>query len=334
MGAKNLTAEDILLLSRSYQAACVLAAAVDLGVFTLLADAPLGAAEAARGLACDPRGTTTLLDALAALGLLEKRDDRYAPAPGVAPLLSEGCEGSVLPMVWHQANCLRRWVQLPVVVKTGRPAERAPSPRGAAADLEAFIGGMNVLAAPVAAQLVAAVVPPGFTHVLDIGGASGTWTIAFLRAAPAARATLFDLPEVMPLARRRLEAEGLIDRVTLAAGDFMRDPLPQGADLAWVSAIVHQNSRAENRRMLSSIGAALAPGGRVAIRDIVMDASRVAPVAGALFAVNMLVGTEGGGTFTFDELRQDLEAAGFTDVALRRRDEGMHSIVVARRGSG
>ena len=123
----------------------------------------------------------------------------------------------------------------------------------------------------------------------------------------------------------------LAERVTLTGGDFYVDPLPAGADLAWLSAIVHQNSREQNRALFRSVFTAVAPGGHVLIRDIVMEASRTAPVAGAMFAVNMLAGTPQGGTFTLDELREDLEQAGFTDVSLIRRDEGMHSVVQARR---
>jgi hypothetical protein len=115
------------------------------------------------------------------------------------------------------------------------------------------------------------------------------------------------------------------------AGDFLADRLPQGADLAWISAIVHQNSRAQNRALFANVFQALVPGGRVAIRDILMDEGRTRPVAGALFAINMLVATPGGGTFTFDELRQDLEAARFTRVTLARRDAGMNAIVQAHK---
>jgi hypothetical protein len=111
----------------------------------------------------------------------------------------------------------------------------------------------------------------------------------------------------------------------------MADALPPGADLAWVSAIVHQNSRAQNRDLFAKVLAALVPGGRIAIRDILMEADRTRPVAGALFAINMLVATEGGGTFTFDELREDLEAAGFAEVAVLRQDEAMDAVVVARK---
>ncbi len=329
------TAEDILALGRSYQGAAVLAAAADLDLFSALAPAPLGAAELARTLQCDPRALTILLDALVALRLLEKSGSQYALPAGLHPFLTLDGAQSILAMAQHQGHCLRNWAQLARVVKTGRPAELMPGVRGEAGDQAAFIGAMHNVSAPNADHVIRAVQPLQFGHLLDIGGASGTWTIAFLRACPSARATLFDLPHVIPMARRRLAAVGLDQRVRLVAGDFATDALPPGADLAWVSAIVHQNSRAQNRALFAKVFAALAPGGRIAIRDILMEEDRTHPVAGALFAVNMLVATEGGGTFTFAELREDLEAAGFTEVASVRQDEAMNAIVVAKKpGAG
>ena len=133
------------------------------------------------------------------------------------------------------------------------------------------------------------------------------------------------------MARQRFAAAGLSQRVQLVAGDFMTDPLPAGADLVWASAIVHQNSRAQNRLLFAKLFAALIPGGRIAIRDILMRPSRTSPVAGALFAINMLVVTEGGGTFTFGELREDLEGAGFEDASVLREDEAMNAVIAARK---
>jgi len=135
------------------------------------------------------------------------------------------------------------------------------------------------------------------------------------------------------MARRRLRQLKLTGRVRLVAGDFYRDELPRGADLAWVSAIVHQNSREQNRALFRKIFRALQPGGRIAIRDVVMEESRTAPVPGALFAVNMLVGTPGGGTFTFKELAADLRRAEFVEARLVRRGVGNDSVVVAKRRS-
>jgi predicted O-methyltransferase YrrM len=178
-------------------------------------------------------------------------------------------------------------------------------------------------------------VDPGpFRRLLDVGGASGTWTIAWLERCPAARATIFDLPHVAGMAARRIDAAGLRERVEVVAGDFEVDPLPGGADLAWISAIIHQNSREQNRRLFRAVFDALDDGGRVLVRDVIMDRSRTRPATGALFAVNMLVATDGGGTYTSDEMREDLESAGFRDVRVVRDDGTMNSVVGAAKRAG
>ena len=323
------SADKILALGRDYQGAAVLAAAAELDLWTALAPGPRSASELAGALSCDLRGLTALLDAVVALGLLEKEGLRYLLPAGLGDFLTDQGPHSVLAMCQHQAQCLRNWSQLARVVKTGRPADCLPSVRGQAGAQEAFIGAMHNISAPNADQVVRAVQPPEFKHLLDIGGASGTWTMAFLRACPEAQATLFDLPHVIPMAEKRLSAAGFAQRVRLVPGDFYKDSLPSGADLAWLGAIVHQNSRAQNRELFAKIREALVPGGRLAIRDIVMEENRTAPVAGALFAINMLVATPGGGTFTLAELRADLEAQGFGKVVLARPDEAMNAVVLA-----
>lgn len=323
--------DDLLALARSYQEAAVLTAAAELNLFSAVSSTPATAVELARLRQCDPRSLSLLLDALAALGLLEKSEGAYVLTPGLGAFLTPEGEQSVLAMMQHQASCLRRWAQLARVVQTGQPAQREPGVRGEAGEQEAFIGAMHNISAPAADQVIRAIQPLQFRHLLDIGGASGTWTIAFLRACPKTQATLFDLAPVIAMARQRLTRVGLAEQVRLVAGDFMADPLPTGADLAWVSAIVHQNSRNQNRLLFGKVFAALVPGGRIAIRDILMDENRTRPVMGALFALNMLVATEGGGTFTFNELREDLESAGFGQVAVARRDDAMNSVVLARK---
>ncbi|WP_428937138.1 methyltransferase [Fontivita pretiosa] len=325
------TAERVNELSRAYQASSILAAAAELELFGKLASGPFTAGEASARLGADPRAITILLDALVAVQLLEKDGQQYRVPAGVARLLDGATPGNQLAMAQHQANCLRRWAQLARVVKTGRPPARQPSIRGEQADYAAFIEAMDNVSGPVADKIVQQLQPLHFEQLLDVGGGSGTWTVALLRANPAARAIIFDLPQVMPQARQRIASAGLADRVMLVSGDFYTDPLPGGVDLAWVSAIVHQNSRQQNRRLFASVFSSLRPGGQILIRDILMDASRTSPVAGALFAVNMLVATDQGGTFTFEELRDDLTQAGFTDVLVRRRDPGMNSVVAARK---
>jgi len=328
---RQWTAEDLLELARSYQGVCVLAAAADLDLFGALAGGGSTVEQIGRKVRCDSRAMTVLLDALVSLGLVEKKERSYHLPDGIAPLLASYEPGSVLAMVQHQATCLRRWTRLAEVVRSGRPAERTSSIRGEEADQRAFIGAMHVVSSPVADEVIGHLKPLAYRRVLDVGGGPGTWTAALLKARPDSSAILFDLPEVVQLARTRLEALGLKERVQLVGGDFLRDALPRGADLAWVSAIIHQNSREENRRLFASVLDALEPEGHIAIRDILMDPDRTSPPAGAMFAVNMLVATPGGGTFTLEEIRADLESAGFTGVECAHRDAGMSSLVTARK---
>jgi len=319
-------------LASGFQRSCVVIAAAELDVFSVIGSEALCADEVARRLATDLRATTILLNALAALGFLEKTGNAYRVPPDVADILTPQGSQRAFFMVRHLGRCMRRWAQLSKVVRQGRPAEVIRTVLSPEEESEAFIEAMDEICGPMADELVGELGPPPFEHLLDVGGGSGTWTLAFLRAAPGSRATLFDLPEVIPLARRRLEAAGMGDRVRLVAGDYLRDALPQGADLAWLSAIVHQNSPQDNRLLLEKTRAALAPGGTVLIRDMVMESDRVLPPGGALFAINMLVSTPGGGTYTLEELARWLTEAGFRDPRLLRRDEWMNSIVAANAG--
>jgi len=323
--------EQLLTLMRGFQVPCVLAAAADLDVFNAMAESPLTAQETAARLGCDVRAMTILLDALSSVNVLRKTEDRYTLAPELDPYLIDSSPQSVAAMLRHHANCLRRWSRLPWAVQSGRPVDAGSSIRGAEADQSAFIEAMHVVSIMVAEQLVREINPGEFRCVLDVGGASGTWTLTWLRAEPTARAIVFDLPAVIPMARERIAQTELADRVDLVAGDYNKDALPHGADLVWLSAIIHQNSPAENRSLYGRIAEAIEPGGLVLIRDVVMEESHTEPVGGARFAVNMLVATEGGNRFTLSEFRDDLTKAGFTDFQLIRRDEGMHSVVSARR---
>lgn len=322
-------ADEVVNLVRAYQPACVIAAAAELDIFTALSSCPMTAAKLAQRLRTDTRATTVLLDALAALGFLIKNEAKYQVPPHIAAVLAEVSPDNVLPAIRHHANCLRRWAELARVVKTGKPAERAQSIAGPQADLAAFIGAMDNFARAATPQLVKKLRPLKFCHLLDIGGGPGTWTIAFLQGVTDATATLFDLPDVIPLAEKRIAQAGLTRRVTLVAGNYNTDDLPAGADLAWLSAVAHQNSREQNRALFTKIYRALLPAGILIIRDAVMASSRTSPQAGALFAINMLVSTEAGGTYTFDEFCNDLSSVGFTDVRLLHRDPAMHSLIRA-----
>ena len=314
--------EQLLEMMHAYQVSCILAAAVDLDIFGPLQQARLSASEVATATHSDQRGITILLDALAAVGVLTKDEGMYGLPQQLEPYLCKNTAESIIPMLHHQGVCLRRWAHLPWTVRSGVPSEIPPSLQGEEADQEAFIQAMHVVSRDVAPRLIPEINPSGFQCVLDLGGASGSWTQAWLEAEPGVRAIIFDLPHVIPMARARLSESQVADRVDYVAGDFYQDALPPGADLVWVSAIIHQNSRQQNLDLFRRIADTIEPNGWIYIRDIVLEADRTAPVAGALFAVNMLSATPGGNSYSFNEIEADLIQSGFTDVELVRKISG------------
>ncbi len=318
------TPESLSSLARGFMESRVFLTAAELDLFTLLADGPLSLEEAAAARGADRRALAILLDALTAMGLLEKADGRFTTPPSLVPLLTSRSGTSLLPLALHSVNLWDRWSRLTETVAGARPVAGDGWTRS-------FIGAMHAIAAPQADAIVAAVGPGSARRLLDVGGGPATYTLAFLRAAPGLRATLFDLPEVVEIARENATRAGLVDRVDLVAGDLRTDALPGGHDLAFVSAIVHMLGPARNVALFRKVHDALLPGGRVVLRDHVMSPDRTAPRAGALFAVNMLVGTKDGGTFTLEELSAWLEEAGFVRPRLLRDGERMDALVEAVR---
>jgi len=263
--------EAVLKLARQFMESRILLTAAELNLFGLLACAPATAESLADRLHADLRGLTILLDALAAMDLIVKREDgAYQSSPEAAAFLGDQSPRSVLPMVLHAVHLWESWSGLTGKVTPAQSAETEPSADRHADELQAFIGAMHVIGAPLAQKIVATVRPGKAKNLIDIGGASGTYTIAFLTAAPEMTATLFDRPAVIPIARERLAEAGMLSRVRLAAGDFYQDELPGGHDLAMLSAIIHQNSPAQNVELFQKVHRALVPGGRMVIRDHVM----------------------------------------------------------------
>jgi len=320
------TPQAVLDLARNFMESRVLLTGAELNLFTLLTSEPLSAEEVASRTGANPRALTILLDALAAMELLVKQEGRYSSPRAISSLLSEKGPESILPMVHHMAHVWQRWSNLTERVK-GREEPGKPIESQETNQMTAFIGAMHAIAAKLAPGVVAAVNPGTTGNLLDVGGASGTYTLALLRAVPGMRATLFDKPEVIPIARRRLGEAGVLERITLVGGDFYSDEFPPGHDLALISAIIHQNSPGENLDLYRKVSRALVPGGRIIIRDHIMEPDRTRPRDGAIFAVNMLVATRGGNTYTFEEIHAGLVQAGFVRIRLLQQGERMDGLV-------
>ena len=316
--------------ARGFMKSRIILSGAELDLFTLIGRGAETAELLAEKTGADLRGLTRLLDAIVGYGLLTKEDGRYGLTEGGRSLSADHPQ-SVLPMVMHMNELWDNWSRLTTTVREGKnPRQTSPSKKDEKA-MKAFVGAMHVVGRELSRQIAGELDLSPYTRLLDIGGATGTYTIAFLEKNPDLKAVLFDLPQVLALAEERISAAGMSGRVELFAGDFDEDPLPGGCDLALLSAIIHQNGPARNLELFSKVHRALVPGGTLLIRDHIMEEDRVHPTAGAIFAINMLSVTEGGDTYTFAEIKEGLTKAGFTDIRLIRQGEKMDGLVEAKK---
>ena len=332
----------MMAAASSFQEACLLHTAADFDLGTTILERESRTATAsdlAELLQLDLRALTMTLDALAALGYLVKSEDaRYSVAEPFVELLDSRHPATFVPMLRHMGNCMREWSQLARIVTEGKPQPKQTSILGAEADNVSFILAMNSIARVFIAPMIDDLKKHGVLdfgkeniRFLDIGGASGTYTIALLETLLQSEGTIFDLPIAIREARQRFAGMPLESRVSFAEGDFYQNELPTGFDFAWVSAIIHQFGRAESQALYAKAYRALNPGGRIAVRDYVMEPNRISPPLGAIFGINMLVHTKTGMVYTYDEIRADLEAAGFVNVKLAVPSATMSAVVTAEK---
>ena len=336
----------LLMASSAFQESCVLHTAAELDLATHILELGRGSGtvssdELATTLKLDLRALIVLLDALVGLRYFAKSaDSRYSVAEPYVEVLDGRHPTTVVPLLRHMGNCLRSWGQLSWVVTDGTQAQRQPSILGTEADGVSFILAMNSIGRTLVGPMVDDLKKHGVLdfgkeniRFIDIGGASGTYTLAFLEALPQAEGMIFDLPIAIREARQRFAGTPLESRVSFAEGDFYQNELPVGFDFAWVSAIIHQHGRAESQALYDKTYRALNPGGRIAVRDFVMEPDRTSPPPGTLFGINMLVNTGNGMVYTYDEIRADLESAGFINVRLAVPSPTMSATVTAEKPS-
>lgn len=318
----------ILEIATAFQRSRVLLTAHELDLFTVLGETWKSSAEVAKALGTDGRATDRLMNTLCSLGLLEKRDGRFCNSPPASRFLVRG-RPEFMAGLMHMVHLWETWSTLTAAVRQGGSVVSGAIGDRGDTWLRAFIAAMHWRATRHAPQVVAALDLTGVSRVLDVGGGSGAYAMAFARARGDIEVVVFDLPGVVPLAEEYIRGEGLAPRVRAVAGDFEADPLGDGFDLAFLSAILHGNSPAQNRALLRKAAEALNPRGQLVVQDFIMAEDRTAPPFGALFALNMLVGTQAGDTYTESEVRGWMEEAGIGDVV--RRDTAWSSLMIGRK---
>ena len=325
---KSTDPDELFELSRRFMASRVLLSGFELGVFTALGHGPRTSAQVAATVKADARATDRLLDALVVLGLLRKSAGRFSNGPAAARRLVAGRPGYMAGL-GHSASLWRTWSTLTESVRQGRGVLKEPVGRRGAAWFASFIAAMHERARQTADGVVSRLDLRGVSRVLDVGGGSGAYAMACARAKPGLRATVFDLPQTAVLTRGYIRKAGLSSRVDVRVGDYEKDALPRGHDLALLSAIIHSCSPAGTLRLFRKCARALNPGGRIVVQEFVVDESRTAPAFAVYFALNMLVGTQAGDAYTESEISSWMRQAGFGGI--RRQDTPFETALITGR---
>lgn len=326
--SESVTSRPILEMANAFQRSRVLLTAYELGLFTAINDEWKTSAEVAEALETDARATDRLMNALTALGLLEKRDGRFTSSPAAAQFLVKG-RPEYMAGLGHTVHLWQTWSGLTHAVRAGTGTVGDEVNKRGEDWLRAFIGAMHWRAKQMADAVVALLDLSGVSRVLDVGGGSGAFSMAFVRAGRGIHAVVFDLPNVIPLTKNYVESAGYAAQISTTIGDYRTDDLPGGFDLVFLSAIVHANSADESRRLIRKSAAATQPGGQVVVLDQIVNEDRTGPLPAAMFALNMLVGTGGGDTYTESEVRSWMEEAGLHDIA--RKDTPFNNALIIGR---
>ena len=314
MESEAWTPARLLELSGSYWSTCTLHAGVKLDVFTPLAEGPLAPGELGAKINCDSRGLAMLLNALAALGLLEKQGHLFAATPFAANFLSRNSHDYLGHIIMHHHHLVSGWSKLDQAVRSGAPVRERASREDAESSRESFLMGMFNLATLLAPKIVPQIDLSGRRRLLDLGGGPGTYAIHFCRENPDLSAVICDLPTTRSFAEQTVARFELSERIGFIAVDFENEELPKGFDVAWLSHVLHGVGPASCAALLKKAVAALEPGGMILIQEFILDDTRDAPLFPALFSLNMLLGTPEGQSYSEGELCEMLSAAGAKDV--------------------
>jgi hypothetical protein len=298
----------------SFQKSRILLSGFELDIFTNIEESGSTAGQITHKLHLDEHACERLLNALVSLGFLRKQNELYFNTEDSGTFLSKRSP-EYLGGLMHSNHLWNSWSNLTRVVKTGKSAHPAEINDRGDDWLFPFINAMHDRARKQAPVQVANIDLSNVKSILDIGGGSGAFSMAFVSRKPEIEATVFDLPNVVPITRQFLEKEGYTGMIKTHSGDYTTDNLPGGFDLVFLSAIIHSNSLEVNSELIKKCYGSLNRNGRIVIQDWIMNNERTLPVGGAIFAINMLVGTEAGDCFTEGEVAKMLTDAGFTNIS-------------------
>lgn len=308
---------DIMNIVFDFRKSRIILTAFELDLFTAIGNKKLRSEEVAGIIGADSRATDRLMNALCALDLLKKQKNLFSNSALAAKHLVKEKPG-YLAGIAHSANLWSTWSTLTQAVKSGSTVIRKNQSAMSENMAKGFIAAMHQRAKTQAIEIAGILKLSGVRRVLDIGGGSGAHCMTILNAKKDCRAVIFDLPHIIPISKSYISEAGMLDRFDFIKGDFNKDDFGSGYDLILLSAIIHMNSIEKNIRLLKKAASALNKGGQLVIQDYIMNEDRTKPGVGTFFALNMLVGTEAGDTFTRAEVTKWMKDAELSNISLKK----------------
>jgi SAM-dependent methyltransferase len=316
--APAVTPERIMQFAWGYIPPLVLEAAIQHRVFDVLNNGHKTIDEMHAATGASTRGLSAIMNALVGLNFLAKDEhERYSLTPESETFLVSSKPSFMGGMIRHTSeDLIPKWLHLNEIVKTGKPSTSVNQEGAGAEFFQNFVSDIFPTSYP-SAQALARALDFGNTgqqvRVLDLAAGSGVWGIALAQNSERVRVTAVDWADVLPVTRKTAEKFHLSDRFSFVEGDLLSADFGKNHTLATLGHILHSEGEERSRRLLAKVFEALAPGGTIAIAEFLVDQDRTGPVNGLFFAVNMLVNTDNGNTYSFQEISGWLAEAGFTD---------------------
>lgn len=318
----------------AYQKTAALKAAIDLNLFTALADAPATAARIAKACNAAERGVRILSDYLTVQGFLQKSGDKYSLTLDSAVFLSRkspGYAGAAVDFLLsdHLTTAFKHLTDSVRKGGTAEPQRGSTTPEHPMwLTFAQTMGGIMTRAAEGLAELLP-LDPNRPTKVLDISASHGMWGIAFAKKNPMAHLVALDWPGVLQITIKNAQAAGIADRFRTLAGSAFEVELGRDYDAVLIPNFLHHFNTAECIQFLKRCRAALRPGGCVAIVEFIPNPDRITPPQAAGFSLVMLATTPEGDAYTGDEYAAMLAKAGFDRPVAHALPASMNRVLIA-----
>lgn len=315
------SAEDLRQIANAFRESRTFLTAFELKLFSVLDNHMMTADEIAQKINSNPRATDRLMNALCSMGILKKVHGKFYNSDLSSKYLVEG-KPDFMGNLYHINNLWNYWTNLTESVIKGSSAIDDEGEDDGDNWVEAFISAMHYRGVHQGKILSMMIDLTNVKTMLDVGGGSAAFSIEIVKRNPSIDVVVLDLPYVIPLTKRYVSAAGLSDKFSFIEGDYLTKNFEGSYDLILLSAIVHINSYDQNKILIKKCADVLNKNGMIVISDFIMNDDRTQPYHGALFALNMLVATENGDTYTEKEIREWFESAGLSNIERKNTSFG------------